>query len=97
MNICPRCGTGGANGDRFCGFCGYNLTVQNDSDFVTRQDLKVQDIRFDLAIVYYNEGKYAAAKQIFENVLKEHPEHTQARELYEKSRKALADARVDEP
>ena len=95
MNICPRCGTAGAVEDRFCGFCGYNLTVGNKSDFVTRQDLKTHDVRFDLAVIYFNEGKYAAAKQIFENVLKEHPDHAQALDLYEQSRKALESAKAE--
>ncbi|MFQ5752097.1 MAG: zinc-ribbon domain-containing protein, partial [bacterium] len=31
MSRCPRCGKSHSLEDRFCGFCGYNLAVQNNS------------------------------------------------------------------
>ena len=89
MNTCPRCGKSGEGDNRFCGFCGYNLTVQNASDFVTKYAVKAKDIRFDLGVVYFNEGKYKEAFEIFDKIHKEDPDNIRATEMYQRTREAL--------
>lgn len=89
MNICPRCGKSYSSEDKFCGFCGYNLTVQINSNFVTQRALKVSDIRFNLGLVYFKEGKYSQAIETFEKILKDEPDHLQVQEMLERAREAL--------
>ncbi len=89
MIFCPRCAKSGNSDDRFCGFCGYNLMVQNASDFVTKQSLKVKDIKFDLGLVYFKEGKYQKAFEIFEKIHQSDLSNIQATEMYERARDAL--------
>ncbi len=92
MTVCPRCGKPHGTDDRFCGFCGYNLTVESRSDFVTQRDLKVKDIRFNLGVLYFNEKKYAEAGEIFEKILHDTPDHLQAIDMFERTKKALQEA-----
>jgi len=92
MAVCPRCGKAHGSVDRFCGFCGYNLTVESRSDFVTQRDLKVKDIRFNLGVLYFNENKYSEAMDIFEKILQDTPDHLQAIDMYERTKTALAES-----
>lgn len=89
MNMCPRCGKPYEESDRFCGLCGYNLSVKSDSNFVTKRDMKVKDIQFDLGLLYFNDGKYQEAYQIFERIYRENPDNLQAINMYNKTRKQL--------
>ena len=89
MKLCPRCGKIHHPEDRFCGFCGCNLTVDNISDFVTKMALNADDIKFDLGVFYYHEGKYEQAAEIFQAVLNEKPDHAAANEMYAKTQAAL--------
>jgi len=89
MKLCPRCGKSCESDNRFCGFCGYNLTVKNASDFVTKYAVKVKDIQFDLGVVYFNECKYREAFEIFDRIHRESPDNLQAIEMYERTREAL--------
>ena len=89
MNLCPRCARSCENEDRFCGICGYNLTVQNASDFVTKYAVRVKDIQFDLGVVYFREGKYQEAFEIFERIHRDDPDNIPVIEMYERTREAL--------
>ena len=87
--MCPRCGKVSKPEDRFCGFCGYNLTVANTSDFVTKQDLNLNDIKFDLAMVYFKEKKYKQALDLFEKVIEKHPDNLQVMNMLDRTREIL--------
>lgn len=89
MNVCPRCGKPCGLEDRFCGLCGYNLTVTNNSDFVTKYALRADHIQFDLAMVYFKEEKYAQALEIFEKIHDEDPENLQVIDMCKRTRAAL--------
>ncbi len=91
MSTCPRCGKSHGLDDRFCGFCGYNLAVSGRSDFETMRDLKVSDIQFDLGVLYYNEGKYEQALEVFEKIRAANPENSQVKEMTELARAQLPD------
>lgn len=95
MAVCPRCGKAHGSDDRFCGFCGYNLTVESRSDFVTQRDLKVKDIRFNLGVLYFNGNKYEEAVDIFGKILHDTPDHLQAIDMYERAKSALAEASAE--
>ena len=85
---CSRCGKFYNSGDRFCGFCGYNLNV-SDTNFVTLHDLNAQDVQFDLGLLYFKEGKYQDALEIFERMKKKKPDDLQVMNMYERTREAL--------
>lgn len=89
MNFCPRCGKTFQPEDRFCGFCGCNLTVENISDFVTQPSLKISDIQFDLGILYFKEKKYAQAAEIFEKLQDAHPDNIQIIDMLQRAQEAL--------
>jgi len=75
--VCARCGSPTGTKDRFCGFCGYNLTVKNDSDFVTMYAMDAKDIQFDLGLMYFKEERYQEALEIFEKIKEEKPNNLQ--------------------
>lgn len=87
--VCQRCGSPHKSEDRFCGFCGYNLTVENDSDFVTMHAINAKDIQFDLGLMYFKEGKYQEALDIFDKIQKEKPDNLQVINMCERTREAL--------
>jgi tetratricopeptide (TPR) repeat protein len=89
MNICPRCGKVFDSKDRFCGLCGYNLTVQNSSDFITRHDISINDVQFDLGMIYFKEEKYAEALEVFEKMRQQDPDNLQVLDMYERTRQAV--------
>jgi len=89
MNTCPRCGKPHQTEDRFCGLCGYNLTVVNQADFVTKRDMKLKDIQFDLGVLFFNDGKYTKAFEIFKQVYKENPDNLQVINMYNRTLEAL--------
>ncbi len=89
MNVCGRCGKTYSIGHKFCGFCGFNLAASNTDGLVTAVTLKASDIYIDLAITYYEMGKYKQALETLEKFLKENPENSQAHEMYNRWRKAL--------
>jgi tetratricopeptide (TPR) repeat protein len=78
MNRCKRCGEAFKPGDRFCGFCGFNFAALETSELATRLAIKSEDIQFDLASIYYKEGKYEQALDIIERLLEDNPENIQA-------------------
>lgn len=90
-NSCPRCGSITYSEDRFCGICGFNLSQKNVPQPVagTQVDLKLSDIRFNLAMVYYKKGDYAKALDTFESLLKEDPDNPQVKEMVEMAKAAL--------
>ena len=67
MNVCPRCGNFPRSYDRFCGRCGYNLTVPIQPDRVTQRDLNSKDIRKGLGQVLKQNGKHEEAEKILKN------------------------------
>lgn len=93
MNMCPRCGKTHKPEDRFCGFCGCNVTVQNMSDFVTKPAMKLSDIQFDLAILYFKEEKYAESVEVFQKLLQEHPDNLQVIDMLQRAQVALGELR----
>jgi cytochrome c-type biogenesis protein CcmH/NrfG len=70
--------------------CGYNLTVQNSSDFVTRHDININDVQFDLGMIYFKEEKYGEALEIFEKMYHQDPDNLQVLDMYERTRQAVA-------
>ncbi len=86
---CARCGSPTGSKDRFCGFCGYNLTVKNDSDFVTMYAMDAKDIQFDLGLMYFKEEKYQEALEIFEKIKKGKPDNLQVINMCQRAREAV--------
>jgi tetratricopeptide (TPR) repeat protein len=89
MNRCKRCGKAFGAEDKFCGFCGFNRAALVTCELDTQRALKVNDIQFNLGIVYYEVGKYAQAMETFEKILEENPDNLRVRAMYERARKAL--------
>jgi len=92
MNICPRCGRPYSREHRFCGLCGYNLLVTDSADFVTKRDMKVKDIQFELGVLYFDDGKFEQALAIFERILKKEPDNLQVMDMYNRTKTALDSA-----
>lgn len=89
MNSCPRCGKQIQENDKFCGFCGYNLTVEQTTNSFTQQELKVSDIRLNLGMVYLKQGKYNLALENFKKVLDHDPHHPTVNQMIKKVQAAM--------
>lgn len=86
---CPRCKNLAESCDRFCGRCGYNLSVVPDTDFQTIHAGKVGDVQFDLGVLYFQKGRFKEALEIFEQIEKENPDNLQVIIMCERTRDAL--------
>ncbi|MFQ5602957.1 MAG: tetratricopeptide repeat protein [bacterium] len=91
QNKCPRCYKQYALEDKFCGFCGFNLSALPTAEMITQRAMRVSDIQFNLGMVYFNMGKYEQALQNFEKCIEESPDNLSFREMYEKAKLALKD------
>ena len=91
MDKCLKCSADIFPEDRYCGQCG--TAVQNEAApvFSTQNSLKVEDVRFNLALVYFKMGKYEQALLEFEKVLKANPNDQQALEMKKKIEEAMKD------
>ena len=78
MESCPNCGAYVDNGDNFCGKCRFELNTEKLAPQLTNQEIKVDDVRNNLAHVYFKMGKLKQALEIFEKNLELHPndDHT---------------------
>ncbi len=95
MESCPRCKASAFPEDNFCGTCGYKFNQNMKIPLVTKQDIKVEDVRANLGSVYFKLGKYNLAKEVFKNILTDNPTNenainmlNQINELQQKSRTA---------
>jgi len=51
--------------------------------------IHAKDIQYDLGLLYFKEGKYQEALEIFEKIQKETPDNLQVINMYERTREAL--------
>ena len=91
MKTCTRCGSAVGLEDKYCGSCGIDLAAQaqNKNPTATQQSLNVNDIRFNLGVVYLKAGKFAQAIETFGEILKTDPENLQVRSMYEQAHGGL--------
>ena len=88
MVSCPRCAQKIYDNDKFCGSCGFNLLLDKTSGSFTQQELKVNDIRLNLGIVYLKQGKNDLAIENFEKVLQNDPDNAMVKELIKNAKEA---------
>ena len=88
MKKCPRCSYDIYTNDKFCGFCGYNLSASDSESTFTKQDLKLSDIRLNLGVIYLKQGKNDLAIELFEKILKQDPKNGNARQMLENAKAA---------
>ncbi|MCH9007175.1 tetratricopeptide repeat protein [candidate division KSB1 bacterium] len=55
--------------------------------------MKLSDIQFDLAILYFKEEKYAEAVEVFQKLLQEHPDNLQVIDMLQRAQVALGELR----
>ncbi len=87
--ICPRCGRKCSPHDKFCGFCGFNLAAATTTEMPTKTSIRLADVQFNLGMVFFREGKYQEALQIFENVVKQEDANLRAAEMLARTREIL--------
>lgn len=81
MKTCPRCGNFSEAEDAFCGQCGLQLSIGNVNMDFTQKALNIDDIRYNLGIVYYKKKNYQAALEVLEKILKADPNNSRALEM----------------
>lgn len=82
MIRCPRCSEEVFPDDLFCGNCGRKLDSGDAEQLMkTQTELRVEDVRSNLGIVYYKMGKYEEAIGAFKKVLENNPEDEKALEM----------------
>ncbi len=86
---CPRCGANVNSQDKFCGFCGFNLSATTNFVAGTQMEMKLADIHFNLGVVYFKNGKYTKALELFEKLREEAPENAEVLKMLEKTQNAL--------
>ncbi len=89
MNVCIDCGFITYPDDKYCGGCGKTLPTSEYKNFSTQRELKIGDVRTNLASVYFKMGKYKEARSELESVLRENPDDFRAAALLEKINEVL--------
>ena len=75
MNNCPKCSAKTNSVDKFCGQCGYELEIQPGTQSMTQDDLKLENVQYNLGIIYLKMKKYQEALDIFQNLLEDDPDN----------------------
>ena len=78
MNPCPNCGAITEESDNYCGQCRFELVTDKISAPLTNQEINVEDVRNNLALVYFKMGKLKQALEIFEKNLELNPKDLNA-------------------
>jgi lipopolysaccharide biosynthesis regulator YciM len=81
INQCPKCNFEVEPTDKFCGGCGLRIKSISNFEAKTQVEMKLADIRMNLAMVYYQKGIYKKAIETFQAILEENPDHQQALEM----------------
>ena len=81
MNSCPRCESSIFAEDNYCGTCGYEVNRDAKIPLMTKKDIKVEDVRANLGMVYFKMGKYAQAQEIFETIRENDPQNKLAQNI----------------
>jgi len=89
IKSCPRCGFAIQPGDFYCGNCGFNIFEKESKVALTQAELKLDDIRVKLGIVYLKKGEYSKAIETFEKVLLDCPQNLEAQQLLNNAKEAL--------
>ena len=89
MNKCPKCENKTQAEDKFCGICGFKLEVKPGGPALTQKELRVEEVRTNLGIVYFKMGKFAKAIEIFEKNLKVCPDNLISMDMLQKAKEAL--------
>ena len=84
MKLCPKCAANISPEDKFCGMCGFEVISFKEMQYLTQKDIKVDDIRQKLGMVYYKMGKYEEALEIFQQSLEKNPDDKDAKEMVNK-------------
>ena len=61
--------------DKFCGNCGYELELRPGTQSMTQDDLKLENVQYNLGIIYLKMKKYREALDIFQNLLEDDPDN----------------------
>jgi len=83
MNTCPKCSAATESIDNFCGHCGYELELQPSTQSMTQDDLKLENVQYNLGIIYLKMKKYNEALDIFENLLEDDPDNEKVKDKVE--------------
>jgi tetratricopeptide (TPR) repeat protein len=83
MESCPNCGAYVENGDNYCGKCRFELITEKIVPQLTHQEIKVDEVRNNLAHVYFKMGKFKLALEIFKKNLVINPNDDHAIRMIE--------------
>ncbi len=85
MHHCSKCSSLLYPDDKFCGQCGTAIVndENNAKKLMTQMELKIEDVRSNLGVVYFKMGRFDEAVSCFEKILKEDPDNLSARTMLE--------------
>lgn len=89
MSKCPKCNEETHSKDLFCGHCGFRLFNHQEKISVTQQELKVSDVRFNLAVVYLKKNELEKAIAIFSEMLEEQPNNEKVNEMLQAAQEQM--------
>ena len=87
---CEKCQSPIEKEDKFCGYCGFKLIHQLVPVARTEVELKLSEIRVNLANIYYRKNDFHKALEIYEKILEEEPGNTEVQAMMGLARDALA-------
>jgi lipopolysaccharide biosynthesis regulator YciM len=73
-------------GDNFCGYCGFAQNLEDKNHQATQKELKVNHIRFKLAVVYLKKKEYMKAIEMFEKIESDEPANIEVKKKLKKAR-----------
>ena len=75
MPECPECQTPHAEGDRYCGQCGFRLAQLEylESGARTQKSIDLIDVYYNFGLVYYKQEQFQKAMETWQKALKRDP------------------------
>jgi hypothetical protein len=89
MSKCPKCNEDVHSKDLFCGHCGFRLFNHNEKISATQQELKVDDVRFNLGVIYLKKNELEKAIDIFSKILDDQPGNSKVNEMLQAAQEKM--------
>ncbi len=82
---CNICKSEITKDDKFCGNCGSEINSEDGEvqKFMTQQEIKLDDVRSNLGMVYFRMGKYDEALECYKKILEQNPDNLSAKTMIE--------------
>ena len=90
MKQCSNCRCEISTEDLYCGQCGMLLQSSELKPAITKAEIRIEEVRFNLGMVYFKMGKYCKAIEMFEKTIAINPKNLASMEMLNRANEALS-------